>query len=100
MVESNKERLYEVIRRPIITEKTTSLSANNQVVFEVSMDSEKPQIKEAIEFIFKVSVKNVKTLIQDGKVKLFRGKIGKRKKIKKAIVTLKEGQTIDLSAGV
>lgn len=100
MVVSNKERLYEVIRRPIVTEKTTSLSSNNQVVFEVSMDSEKAQIKEAIEFIFKVSVKNVKTLIQDGKVKVFRGKLGKRKKIKKAIVTLNEGQTIDLSAGV
>jgi large subunit ribosomal protein L23 len=100
MVVSNKERLYEVIRRPIITEKTTSLSSNNQVVFEVSMDSEKAQIKEAIEFIFKVSVKNVKTLIQNGKVKVFRGKLGKRKKIKKAIVTLNEGQTIDLSAGV
>ena len=100
MVLINKERMYEIIRKPIVTEKSTMLSSHNQVVFEVSIDAEKAEIKNAIESLFKVNVKSVKTLIQDGKVKVFKGKVGKRKKIKKAVVVLKEGQTIDLSTGV
>ncbi|MFL1780798.1 50S ribosomal protein L23 [Candidatus Hepatincolaceae symbiont of Richtersius coronifer] len=100
MSENNKERLYEIIRRPLITEKSTLLSSNNQIVFEVSKCTNKAEIKTAIEFLFKVNVKNVATLNQKGKIKIFKGKSGKRKDVKKAIVTLKEGQTLDLAAGV
>ncbi len=100
MVLINKERMYEIIRKPIVTEKSTMLSSHNQVVFEVSIDAEKNEIKNAVESLFKVKVKSIKTLIKDGKVKVFKGKIGKRKKIKKAIVVLQSGQTIDLSTGV
>ena len=96
----NKERLYEIIRRPLVTEKTTLLSANNQSVFEVSKDATKDEIKESIEFLFKVEVEKVATINQNGKVKIFRGKKGKRKNFKKAIVTLKEGNMIDISSGV
>ncbi|MCT4611090.1 MAG: 50S ribosomal protein L23 [Pelagimonas sp.] len=91
---------YDVIRKPIITEKSTMASENGAVVFEVAIDSTKPQIKEAVEALFGVKVKAVNTNITKGKVKRFRGTIGKRKDVKKAYVTLEEGNTIDVSTGL
>jgi len=97
---SNKAELYDVIRKPIVTEKATMASENNAVVFEVAIDANKPQIKEAIETLFSVKVKAVNTTITKGKVKRFRGQLGKRKDVKKAYVTLEEGNTIDVSTGL
>ncbi|MGH1368043.1 MAG: 50S ribosomal protein L23 [Maritimibacter sp.] len=97
---TEKAALYDVIRKPIITEKTTMASENGAVVFEVAIDSNKPQIKEAVEALFGVKVKAVNTTITKGKTKRFRGKLGKRKDVKKAYVTLEEGNTIDVSTGL
>ena len=97
---STKAELYDVIRKPIITEKATMASENNAVVFEVAIDANKPQIKEAVEGLFGVKVKAVNTSITKGKVKRFRGKLGVRKDVKKAYVTLEEGNTIDVSTGL
>lgn len=94
------ELLYDVIQAPLITEKSTLASEFNQVVFKVAMWATKPQIKQAVEALFKVDVKAVNTLIQKGKVKRFRGEVGKRNNIKKAIVTLAEGQSIDVTTGL
>lgn len=91
---------YDVIRRPVITEKATLGSENNQVTFEVALDASKPQIKAAVEALFDVKVKRVNTLRQKGKVKRFRGIRGKRPDVKKAIVTLVEGDSIDVTTGV
>ena len=95
-----KAEHYDVIRKPIITEKTTMASENGAVVFEVAIDSNKPQIKEAVEALFGVKVKAVNTTITKGKQKRFRGQIGRRKDVKKAYVTLEEGNTIDVSTGL
>ncbi|GAA6195654.1 50S ribosomal protein L23 [Pseudophaeobacter sp.] len=95
-----KAEHYDVIRKPIITEKTTMASENGAVVFEVAIDSNKPQIKEAVETLFGVKVKAVNTTITKGKQKRFRGQIGRRKDVKKAYVTLEEGNTIDVSTGL
>ncbi len=97
---SAKPEHYDVIRKPIITEKATMTSENGAVVFEVAMDSNKPQIKEAVEALFGVKVKSVNTTITKGKVKRFRGQMGKRKDVKKAYVTLEEGNTIDVTTGL
>ncbi len=97
---SSKAELYDVIRRPIITEKATMASENNAVVFEVAIDANKPQIKEAVESLFNVKVKAVNTTITKGKVKRFKGQLGKRKDVKKAYVTLVEGNTIDVTTGL
>ncbi|MBU2980300.1 50S ribosomal protein L23 [Lentibacter algarum] len=91
---------YDVIRKPIITEKATMASENGAVVFEVHIDANKPQIKEAVEGLFGVKVKAVNTTITKGKVKRFRGQLGKRKDVKKAYVTLEEGNTIDVNTGL
>ena len=91
---------YDVIRKPLITEKTTMASENGAVVFEVDIASNKPQIKEAVEAVFGVKVKAVNTSITKGKVKRFRGQLGTRKDVKKAYVTLEEGNTIDVSTGL
>ena len=91
---------YDIIRRPIITEKATLASEVGGVVFEVAMKSNKAEIKRAIEELFKVKVKSVNTLIRKGKVKRFRGKLGKRSDLKKAIVSLEEGQNIDFTTGL
>ncbi|WP_425073716.1 50S ribosomal protein L23 [Sagittula sp. S175] len=91
---------YDVIRKPIITEKTTMASENGAVVFEVAIDANKPAIKAAVEALFGVKVKAVNTTITKGKVKRFRGKIGKRRDVKKAYVMLEEGNTIDVSTGL
>ncbi|SPF77752.1 50S ribosomal protein L23 [Pseudoprimorskyibacter insulae] len=95
-----KAEMYDVIRKPIITEKTTLASENGAVVFEVAIDAAKPQIKEAVESLFNVKVKAVNTTITKGKVKRFRGQLGKRKDVKKAYVTLEEGNTIDVTTGL
>ncbi|MEC9198714.1 50S ribosomal protein L23 [Donghicola tyrosinivorans] len=97
---SAKAAHYDVIRKPIITEKTTMASENNAVVFEVSIDANKPTIKEAVEALFGVKVKAVNTTITKGKTKRFRGINGRRKDVKKAYVTLEEGNTIDVSTGL
>jgi large subunit ribosomal protein L23 len=92
--------LYDVIRRPIITEKATLASESGAVVFEVDIDATKPQIKLAVEKLFNVKVKAVNTTVTKGKVKKFRGRPGRRKDVKKAYVTLVEGNTIDVSTGL
>ena len=93
-------RHYDAVLSPIITEKTTIVSENNQVVFEVPLSASKPEIKEAIEQLFKVSVTAVNTMRVKGKTKRFRGRPGRRKDVKKAIVTLKDGDTIDIATGL
>ena len=97
---STKAEHYDVIRKPIITEKATMASETGAVVFEVAMGSNKPQIKEAVEELFGVKVKAVNTTITKGKSKRFRGQLGRRKDVKKAYVTLEEGNTIDVSTGL
>ncbi len=97
---STKAEQYDVIRRPIITEKATMASENGAVVFEVAIEANKPQIKEAVESLFNVKVKAVNTTITKGKVKRFKGQLGKRKDVKKAYVTLVEGNTIDVTTGL
>ncbi|RYH06425.1 50S ribosomal protein L23 [Tropicimonas sp. IMCC6043] len=97
---SVKAEFYDVIRKPVITEKSTMASEANAVVFEVAIDANKPQIKEAVEGLFGVKVKAVNTTVTKGKVKRFRGQLGKRKDVKKAYVTLEEGNTIDVSTGL
>jgi large subunit ribosomal protein L23 len=92
--------MYEIIRGPVITEKATLASEHNQVVFRVALDASKPEIKTAIEGLFKVKVRAVNTLRTNGKIKRFRGTIGRRPETKKAIVTLEEGQSIDVTTGV
>lgn len=91
---------YDIVRKPIITEKTTLASENGAVVFEVAIDANKPMIKEAVEELFGVKVKAVNTTITKGKQKRFRGMLGRRKDVKKAYVTLEEGNTIDVSTGL
>ena len=93
-------RHYDIIRSPVITEKATLASERNQVVFKVARTATKPQIKEAVEKLFDVKVKNVNTLIRKGKVKAFRGSIGEQSDVKKAIVTLEEGHKIDVTTGL
>jgi large subunit ribosomal protein L23 len=97
---SVKPELYDLIRKPIITEKATMASEHAGVVFEVSMDATKPQIKEAIETLFNVKVKAVNTTVNKGKVKKFKGRPGRRRDVKKAYVTLVEGNTIDVTTGL
>ncbi len=97
---SAKAEHYDVVRKPIITEKATMASENGAVVFEVAIDSNKPQIKEAVEALFGVKVKAVNTSITKGKTKRFKGMPGRRKDVKKAYVTLEEGNTIDVSTGL
>ena len=93
-------RHYDVIVSPVITEKATALSEQNKVVFKVRSDATKPQIKAAVEKLFDVKVKSVNTLVTKGKVKMFRGMRGQRSDVKKAVVTLEEGQTIDVTTGL
>ncbi len=96
----SRERLYEVIRRPVVTEKSTLGSEHNQVTFQVPLDASKPEIKAAVEGLFAVKVKAVNTVRQKGKIKRFRGRIGKRADYKKAYVTLEEGHSIDVTTGI
>ncbi|KRE14958.1 50S ribosomal protein L23 [Bosea sp. Root381] len=93
-------RHYDVIRGPVITEKATMLSEHNKVVFKVAKTATKPQIKAAVEKLFDVKVKSVNTLVTEGKMKVFRGRLGQRSDVKKAVVTLEEGHSIDVTTGL
>lgn len=93
-----QEELYDVIRSPLVTEKSTMASENSQVVFKVAMSATKPEIKEAVERLFNVKVLAVNTLIRKGKTKRFKGVKGHQSDFKKAIVTFEEGQAIDITA--
>tara|TARA_B100001057_G_C22805800_1_gene933391 strand:+ start:576 stop:869 length:294 start_codon:yes stop_codon:yes gene_type:complete len=94
------QQYYDVIRAPIITEKATIASENNQIVFRVAIDADKKVIKEAVEALFDVKVKAVNTLRRKGKVKRFRGIPGRQNEMKKAIVTLEDGHSIDVTTGL
>jgi large subunit ribosomal protein L23 len=91
---------YDIIRSPVITEKATIAAEQNKVVFNVAITATKPEIKAAVEALFKVKVTAVNTLVRQGKVKRFRGFVGKRDDVKKAIVTLAEGHKIDITTGL
>ncbi len=97
---SAEAKHYDVIRKPLITEKATMASESGAVVFEVAMSANKPAIKEAVETLFGVKVKAVNTTITKGKAKRFRGRPGRRRDVKKAYVTLEEGNTIDVTTGL
>ena len=91
---------YDIIRSPVVTEKSTLASEHGQIVFDVAIDATKSDIKAAVEGLFSVKVKAVNTLVRKGKVKRFRNSLGVRNDTKKAIVTLVDGQSIDISTGV
>jgi len=93
-------RAYELIRAPMVTEKSTLGAEHNQVTFRVPLEASKPEIKQAVEMLFKVKVTAVNTLRQKGKIKRFRGKLGKRADYKKAVVSLAEGENIDVTTGI
>lgn len=93
-------RHYDVIVSPAITEKSTMASENNQVVFNVAKKASKPEIKAAVEALFGVKVTAVNTLVRKGKVKRFRGTIGRQGDVKRAVVTLADGQSIDVATGL
>ncbi|HVZ08485.1 50S ribosomal protein L23 [Rhodopila sp.] len=96
----SREAMYQIIRAPLITEKMTILNETGQIGFKVAIDATKPQIAAAVEALFNVKVASVNTLIQKGKTKRFRGRPGVRSDLKKAIVTLAPGQTIDISTAL
>ena len=93
-------KLFDVILSPVITEKATAMSDQNKVVFKVAKTATKPQIKLAVEKLFDVKVVSVNTLVRKGKVKRFRGFVSQRGDVKKAVVTLAEGQSIDVATGL
>ncbi len=96
----NQERIYDILLGPVVTEKSTMGSEFNQVTFRVALNATKPEIKEAVESLFNVKVTNVNTNRTNGKVKRFRGRVGTRSDYKKAMVTLEDGQTIDVTTGI
>ena len=98
--ELSRESMYNIIRNPVVTEKATLLGEKNQIVFRVAIDSTKPEIKAAVEGLFGVKVTGVNTLVAKGKTKRFRGRPGVRSDVKKAYVTLADGQSIDLTTGL
>ena len=91
---------YDIIRTPVVTEKATLQAENNKVVFNVARTATKPEIKAAVEQLFSVKVKSVNTLVRKGKTKRFRGIIGTQSDVKKAVVTLEEGHSIDITTGL
>ena len=93
-------RHYDIIVAPVITEKATTASEHNKVLFKVAAKATKPQIKEAVEKLFDVKVKSVNTLVRKGKTKVFRGNMGSQSDVKRAIVTLEEGHRIDVTTGL
>ena len=93
-------RHYDTVLAPVITEKSTVLSEQNKVVFRVADDASKDEIAAAVEALFSVQVTKVNTLVVKGKTKRFRGRLGRRNDVKKAIVTLAEGQSIDVTTGL
>ncbi|AWU93061.1 50S ribosomal protein L23 [Azospirillum ramasamyi] len=96
----SQERMYDLILAPVITEKSTLVSEHNQVTFRVPLTASKPEIKAAVEGLFNVKVTAVNTLVSKGKTKRFRGIIGRRSDFKKAVVTLAEGNKIDVTTGI
>lgn len=96
----SEAEMLRIIRAPHITEKATLISEHNQVTFKVAIDAKKPDIAAAVEHLFGVKVKAVNTVRMDGKVKRFRGVLGKRNDWKKAMVTLEEGHSIDVTTGI
>lgn len=96
----SRARMYELVRRPVITEKSTNGSTHGQVTFEVPIDASKPEIKAAVEGLFNVKVKAVNTIVVGGKKKIFRGIRGQRGDWKKAVVSLVEGSKIDVTTGL
>jgi large subunit ribosomal protein L23 len=96
----SRERMYDLILAPVITEKSTMASEHNQVTFRVPLSASKPEIKAAVEGLFNVKVTAVNTLISKGKTKRFRGIEGRRSDFKKAVVTLAEGNKIDVTTGI
>jgi len=93
-------RHYDVIRAPVITEKATLASEESKVLFRVAPTATKPQIKTAVEALFGVKVRAVNTMVRKGKIKRFRGTIGRQSDVKIAVVTLEEGSRIDVTTGV
>ena len=100
IVRLTQAEMYAIVRSPVITEKATRITGHRQYAFRVPLAATKPEIKAAVEGLFKVKVTAVNTLRQQGKKKVFRGRIGQRSDSKKAMVTLAEGQTIDVTTGV
>ena len=98
--EKPTSKIYDLIRKPLVTEKGTLLSNNSQIVFLVPMDASKLKVKKAVESLFKVNVEKVNIIISKGKKKRFKGRLGKRKNEKKAIISLKKGQKIDITTGI
>jgi large subunit ribosomal protein L23 len=96
----NKLKMYETLLKPVVTEKSTMGSEHNQVTFRVPLEANKADIRAAVEGLFKVKVTKVNTIRQLGKEKRFRGHLGKRPDYKKAIVTLAEGNSIDVTTGI
>ena len=97
---TNDPRHYDVIIRPVITEKATTASENNQVVFRVARNATKPQIKEAVEKLFDVKVKSVNTLVRKGKLRTFKGRRAMLSDVKNTVVTLEEGHRVDVTTGL
>jgi large subunit ribosomal protein L23 len=95
-----RQQMYDIIRTPVITEKATNASEHNQVIFRVPLAATKREVKAAVEGLFNVTVSAVNTIRVAGKVKRFRGKPGRRSDVKKAIVTLGQGQRIDVTTGI
>lgn len=96
----SRAAMYQLIKGPVITEKSTRMTEHGQYVFRVSMEAKKPEIKQAVETLFNVQVVGVNTMVQKGKVKRFRGRVGKRSDVKKAFVQLAPGQQIDFTTGL
>src|ERR1700730_8546556 len=94
------EQIYDIDRAPVITEKATNVSEHNQVIFRVPLAATKREVKAAVEELFNVKVKAVNTIRVQGKLKRFRGRVGRRSDYKKAVVTLGEGQRIDVTTGI
>jgi large subunit ribosomal protein L23 len=99
-VKLTRQQMYDIIRSPVITEKATNASEHNQVIFRVPLTATKHEVKAAVEGLFRVNVTAVNTIRMMGKTKRFRGRPGRRSDYKKAIVTLREGQRIDVTTGI
>jgi large subunit ribosomal protein L23 len=95
-----RQQMYDIVRGPVITEKATNVSEHNQVVFRVPLTANKREVKAAVEGLFNVNVTAVNTIRMIGKRKRFRGRLGQRSDYKKAVVTLREGQRIDVTTGI
>jgi large subunit ribosomal protein L23 len=95
-----RRQMFDIVRSPVITEKATNVSEHNQVIFRVPLTATKREVKAAVEGLFKVKVTAVNTIRVQGKLKRFRGRVGRRPDYKKAVVTLGEGQRVDVTTGI